>query len=171
MPKIIEISLPEYTIAHEPDHKQIGKLVDDKIREHFQGQVIVARGVSSKEHDKSLNELAEIIKHTGTDRYDPARAGDRYDNVKGKHIDLFAFRRKVTPRMDLFRHISWGFYHGAKAVHGKPVRIDIVTIYDAAQLQAVVHQYEGRDDIKRDGYKFKDPANKARAVIGIIKIL
>jgi hypothetical protein len=139
---------------------------------HFAGQTIVVRGLSSKEHsDKSIDELVDIIKVTGTDRYDPKRTGDRYDNIKGKQIDLFAFRRKVTPKMELFQDISWGFYHGAKAIHGKPVRIDILIIYDAAQLKAVVHQYEGRDDIKRDGYVFRESDDKNAAVIGIIKIL
>lgn len=170
--KVYSVSLPQYTLDKEPDHKAIGKLVDEVIKEKFEGQTIVVRGISSVAHpDKTLDDLVKIIKHTGSDRYDPERAGDRYDNIEGKYIDLFAFRRKVTPRMKLFKDISWGFYHGAKAIHGKPVRIDILTIYDASQLKAVVHQYEGRVDIKRDGFIFKDPSNKQAALLGIIKIL
>ena len=72
--------------------------------------------------------------------------------------------------MELFKDISWGFYHGAKAIHGKPVRIDLLTIYDASQLKAVVHQYEGRDDIKRDGFVFKNPDSKPAALLGIVHI-
>ena len=48
--------------------------------------------------------------------------------------------------MRLFKDLSWGFYHGSIAVHGKPTRIDILTIYDAAKLKRVLHQYEGRND-------------------------
>lgn len=169
--KLLTISLPQYTIDEEPDHKAIGKLVDEVIKENFVGQTVIVRGISSKEHsDKMLDQLIEIIKNKGTDRYDPERQGDRYENIRGKHIDLFAFRRKVTPKMELFKDISWGFYHGAKAIHGKPVRIDLLSIYDASQLQAVVHQYEGRDDIKRDGFVFRQPENKPNALLGIIKI-
>jgi hypothetical protein len=169
---ITEVSLPEYSIEKEPDYKAVGKKVDDVIKQHFAEQTIVVRGLSSKQHpDKSIDELVDIIKATGTDRYDPERAGDRYENIKGKQIDLFAFRRKVMPDMELFKDISWGFYHGAKAIHGKPVRIDLLIIYDAAQLKAVVHQYEGRDDIKRDGFVFKQPDNKPATLLGIIKVL
>ncbi|HVX48071.1 MAG TPA: hypothetical protein VHA05_01810 [Candidatus Saccharimonadales bacterium] len=172
MTKILTVELPRYTVETEPDHKSIGKVVDEVIKQNFAGQVIVVRGISSNQHpDKSDDELIETIKKTGTDRYDPERAGDRYENIDGKRIDLFAFRRKVTPSMELFKDISWGFYHGSKEIHGEPVRIDILTIYDATQLKAVVHQYEGRDDIKRDGYIFKNPDNKAAALLGIIKIV
>jgi hypothetical protein len=168
---VYEVNVPEYTIDREPDHKAIGKIVDDVIKQHFANQTIVVRGLSSKEHpDKTLDQLIETIQQLGTDRYDPQKTGDRYGNIKGKHIDLFAFRRKVTPRMKLFQDISWGFYHGAKAIHGKPVRIDLLTIFDASQLKAMVHQYEGRDDIKRDGFVFRQPENKTDALLGIIKV-
>lgn len=169
--KLLSIEVPQYTVEKEPDHRTIGKVVDKVIKDNFLGQTIIVRGLSSKAHPgKTIDELTEIIKREGTDRYDPERIGDRYENIKGKHIDLFAFRRKVTPRMQLFKDISWGFYHGAKAIHGEPVRIDILTVYDAAQLKAVVHQYEGREDIKRDGFVFKDSANKAAALLAIISI-
>ncbi len=169
--KLLTVNLPQYTVDKEPDHKAIGKVVDEEIKEHFAGQTIIVRGISSSAHpNKTVDELIEVIKQTGTDRYNPERAGDRYENIKGKHIDLFAFRRKVTPRMELFKDISWGFYHGAKAIHGKPVRVDLLIIYDASQLKAVVHQYQGRDDIKRDGFVFKNPANKSAALLGIVQI-
>jgi hypothetical protein len=169
--KILSVNIPQYKVETEPDHKAIGKLVDEVIKENFTGQTVVVRGLSSAAHpDKKFEELVEIIKQQGTDRYDPQRMGDRYENIKGKQIDLFAFRRKVMPRVELFKDISWGFYHGAKTIHGEPVRIDLLTIYDASQLKAVAHQYKGRIDIKRDGFVFINPHNKAAALIGIIKI-
>lgn len=168
--KLLSVNVPQYEVHKEPDHKAIGKVVDRVIKSNFESQTIVVRGLSSEAHDKTVEDLVQIIKENGTDRYNPDRRGDRYENIKGKHIDLFAFRRKVTPRMELFKDVSWGFYHGAKAIHGKPVRIDLLTVYDASQLKAVVHQYEGRTDIKRDGYVFKNPEDKTSALIGIIKI-
>lgn len=169
--KILSVSVPQYVVDTEPDHKVIGKIVDEVIKSNFAGQTIIVRGLSSIAHpDKTLDELVKAIQQEGTDRYNPERVGDRYENIKRKHIDLFAFRRKVTPRMELFKDISWGFYHGAKAIHGKPVRIDLLTIYDASQLKAVVHQYEGRDDIKRDGFVFKNPDDKESALLAVMKI-
>lgn len=169
--KILSLAVPQYTIDSEPNHRDVGKIVDAVIKNNFERRTVIVRGLSSTAHpDKTLDELVEIIKQQGTDRYDQDRMGDRYENIKGKHIDLFAFRRKVTPKMELFKDISWGFYHGAKAIHGEPVRIDILIVYDASHLRAVVHQYEGRDDIKRDGFVFKNPADKKTAILGIIKI-
>lgn len=168
---VFTVHLPEYNVDTEPNHKSIGKVVDDCLKEHFLEQTVVVRGLSSGEHaDKSAEELIEIIKQSGTDRYDPERVGDRYENIKGKHIDLFAFRRKITERTQLFKDLSWGFYHGSIAIHGKPVRLDILTIYDASQLKAAVHQYEGRTDIKRDGFVFINPSDKVGALKAIIKI-
>lgn len=170
--KLIDLDLLQYQIDKEPDYKAIGKIVDDELRKHFMGRTIVARGIGSSEHPgKTIDELIEIIKRDGTDRYDPSRNGDRYENIQGKRIDLFGFRRKVTSRMQLFRDVAYGFYHSAISIHGKPTRIDILTIYDAAKLKAVVHQYEGRTDKKRDGYIFRDPAHRADAVLGVIKIV
>jgi hypothetical protein len=134
-------------------------------------QTIVVRGIGSSEHPgKTIDELIEIILTSGTDRYDSAHKGDRYENIQGKHIDLFGFRHKITPRTKLFKDIIYGFYHGAISIHGKPTRIDILIIYDASKLKAVVHQYEGRTDKKRDGFIFKDPMHKTEALRGIIKI-
>lgn len=165
------IRLPEYRVASEPDYKAIGKIVDDEVRKHFTGRTIVARGIGSSEHPgKTINELVEIIKRDGTDRYDPNRRGDRYETIGNKHIDLFGFRCKVGPHMQLFKDVVYGFYHSALGIHGKAVRIDILIIYDAAKLKAVLHQYEGRTDKKRDGFVFREPVRKQDALLGIIKI-
>lgn len=172
MTPVINVHLPEYRLDAEPDHVALGKIVDAELKKHFMGQTVVARGIGSSEHPgKSINELMEIIQRDGTDRYSPKRKGDRYENIQGKHIDLFGFRRKITPHTQLFKDIIYGFYHGAIAIHGKPTRIDILLIYDALKLKAVLHQYEGREDKKRDGFAFKEPNNKAEALLGIIKIM
>lgn len=133
---VYAISLPQYQVDKEPDHKAIGVVFDKEIKKHFLGQSVIVRGVASSEHpDKSIDELIEIIKRTGSDRYDPDRVGDRYENIQGKHIDLFAVPEKITESSEVFSTLVWGFYHSAIVIHGYPMRIDIVTIYDAAQLE------------------------------------
>ena len=168
---VLTVPLHDYTVDIEPDHGAIGRRVDDAIRERFTGHKIVARGLSADDHPgHDVDELINIILTSGTDRYDPDRPGDRYAAIGGKRIDLFGFRRAVTPRMNLFANLSWGFYHGSIEIHGHPTRLDIVTIYDARQLRAVLHQYEGRPDRKRDGFRFADPQRPAAAVLGIVKL-
>lgn len=170
-PPVFSVAVPEYQVETEPNHRAVGKIVDAVIKEHFLGQTLVVRGIGSLEHPgKSVDGLIATIQALGTDRYDPARKGDRYENVAGKHIDFFAFRRKIMPTTELFKDISWGFYHGAKKIHGRPVRIDILLLYDASQLKAILHRYADRIDAKRDGFVFKDPTNKQTALLGIIKI-
>lgn len=169
---VFTVSAPDYQVHSEPDHKAIGKQIDAVIKDHFMGRTVVIRGISSlAHHGKTLDELVDVIEQEGTDRYDPDRLGDRYENLERKHIDLFAFRRKVSANMQFFKDMSWGFYHGSIALHRQPTRINLLLIYDAAKLQRVLHQYPGRDDKKRDGFVFKDPRNKRGALIGLIKIL
>lgn len=171
MTKLLEIDVPEYNISSTPDHLAIGKRVDGLIKQNFMSQTILVRGVASSEHsNKSIDGLIEVIQENGTDRYDSKRVGDRYKNIEGKHIDLFAFPVTVTKTTEVFQHIVWGFYHSAIGVHGRPMRIDIVTIYDAGQMEQVSHQYEGREDVKDDGFAFKDPQDKTSALLGIIRI-
>lgn len=168
---VYTIHLPQYRVDAEPDDRAIGKILDDKIKELFLGQALVVRGIASSEHPgKSIDDLIEIIKQSGTDRYDPKRAGDRYENIEGKRIDFFGFPAMISPDTELFYQMFWGFYHSAKAIHGKPVRIDIVIIYDAAEVQQVVHQYEGRDEIKNDGFIFKFPENRQHAVKAVFQL-
>jgi hypothetical protein len=165
------IDLPQYQVDSEPHYRAIGRIFDDELKNYFLGQSLVIRGIASSEHPgKTVDELIEIIKNTGTDRYNPERKGDRYENSEGKRIDFFAFPVRVDQNMEFFHQMIWGFYHSAKAVHGYPVRIDIVTIYDAAQLQQVEHQYEGQNEVKDDGFTFKFPANKPAAVKAIFKL-
>lgn len=170
--KIIEINIPEYAVDKEPDYRSIGKLLDNILKQHFLEKSVLVRGIASSEHSgKSLEELIEIINLKGTDRYDPNQAGDRYDNMENKHIDLFAFPANVTQSADICHQIIYGFYYSSISVHGRPMRIDVVTIYDANQMTQVIHKYEGRNDTKDDGFVFKYPKDKQSALIGIIKIL
>lgn len=169
--EVIELSLPEYTADKEPDHKAIGKKVDDVLKQHFMGQTVLIRALGSMEHlGKSVDDMIEIIKATGTDRYDPERPGDRYQNHQGKHIDLFALRRTISERSKIFWQLSWSFYKAPLRIRGFPVRVDILVLYDPKQLKSVTHQPVGHPSVKRDGFVFRNPDAKASAVLGIIKL-
>lgn len=169
---ISEIKTPPYDITSEPDDRAIGAVVDSELRKLFPGKRVLVRAIASSEHPgKTVDELVDIIVQTGTDRYDPVRVGDRYDNVDNKHIDLFAFQADLNTNDAVFGQAVWGFYHSSKSVHGYPMRIDIVIVYDATKMNQVTHRYEGRNDTKDDGFSFKDPASKPDALLGIIKLV
>ena len=150
---ISEVNIPSYDIEKEPDDKAIGEIVDNELKKRFSGKQVLVRAVASSEHHgKTVEELLQVIAQTGTDRYDPKRTGDRYENIEDKHIDLFAFPADISPDTVIFNQAVWGFYHSSKAVHGYPMRIDIVIVYDATKMNQVIHQYEGREDLKDDGF-------------------
>lgn len=170
---VYTIHLPEYQVTTKPDYKVLGRIVDDELKKHFMGQMIGLRALGSQEHPgRSINELVEIIKRDGTDRYDPERGGDRYDNTENKHIDLFLLRRKISDRSKIFWQLAWSFYESPLKLRGQPVRVDILVIYDLAKLKAVrtTHIHEGYLVTKQDGFVFKEPNKKNEAVFGIIKV-
>jgi len=171
--KVFTVYAPDYRIDIQPDYKAVGAIIDTELKKHFVGQMVGLRALGSQEHPgKTIDDLVEIIKRDGTDRYDPKRNGDRYDNVEGKHIDLFLLRRKITEKSKIFWQFVWSFYESPLKVRGYPVRADILVVYDLSKLKVVrtIHTHEGRPITKRDGYIFRDAANKADAVLGVIKI-
>jgi hypothetical protein len=130
--------------------------------------------LGSEEHpDKSIDDLIEIIKKLGHDRYDPKRLGDRYENISNVDIDFFALEFEVGKKEE--ECIKWAlnsFYEWPLKNKSYPVRVDIGIVYDLSKLKIVEHRYLGREDeIKRDGFVFKYPENKPDAILGIIKIL
>jgi len=170
--KVLNVHLPHYNLDLEPDHKNIGKPVDELLKQHFMGQTVLIRALGSMEHpNKSVDEMIKIIETTGTDRYDPERTGDRYANIQGRYIDLYALRRTISARTKLFWQLSWSFYQSPLKTRGYPVKVDILVVYDPKQLKAVVHQPEGHPHVKRDGFVFKHPEDKSAAILGIIKII
>jgi len=170
---IYTINLTEYQVTTKPDYKAIGVFVDNELKKHFMGQMVGLRALGSQEHPgKSIDDLVEIIKRDGTDRYDSERNGDRYDNIENKHIDLFLLRRKISAKSKIFWQLAWSFYESPLKLRGTSVRVDLLVIYDLAKLKAVrtTHTHEGYPVTKRDGFVFREPDKKNEAVLGIVKI-
>lgn len=170
---VYELHLPEYQINEEPHHEAIGAKVDDFIKKYFVGEYVAIRCLGSSEHPgKSTDEVIEIIKTLGHDRYEANRQGDRYENNEGKKIDFFAFDYHVDKDSKMFSVFTWPFYHWRREVTGTPVRIDIIILYDPTKLEQIEFTYPGREhEGKRsDGFVFKDQNNKPGAIKGIIKI-
>lgn len=169
---VYRVKVPEYQVNTRPDFKIIGTKIDYHIIKHFLGQKLSIRCISSRDHSKkSVTDLVKIIKKLGTDRYNPNCKGDRYDNVENKHIDIFALDFKITKRGKYLEKFIEPFYSWPKKFGRKPIKLDLVILYDRTKLKKIIHKYEGRKDIKKDGFVFKEPNNKIDAVKGIIKIL
>ncbi|MAG47536.1 hypothetical protein CL617_02945 [archaeon] len=169
---VYQIKIPEYTVKEKPDWVNIGIKIDKKIKKHFPNKKIAIRCLSSKDHKgKSISQVINIIKKIGHDRYNPKRKGDRYENIQNKHIDFFALGFTVKPKTIMLENFIESFYVWPLKFNKKPTRLEIVIIYDLSKLKRIPHQYEGRNDIKKDGFVFKNPKNKKEALLGIMKIL
>lgn len=169
---VYQIKVPEYHVRAKPNYGVIGAKIDVIVKKHFLGNKVAMRCLGSQEHKgKSVDDLVKIIKKIGSDRYDPHRKGDRYENIEGKHIDFFALDFKIKERGEYLRHFIEPFYYWPKQSRGTPVRVDIIIIYDLSKLKRVIHKYVGRTDTKRDGFVFRDHKNKSSAIKGIIKVL
>ena len=104
--------------------------------------------------------------------YDPNRKGDRYENLDKLPIDFFALDFEVKQEEAYFEHFLEPFYFWPITDRGKPIRIDIAIVYDLSKLKVVEHRYVGREnELKKDGFIFREPEHKTDAVLGIIKIL
>lgn len=167
-----KIMIPKVYADNVPDFSKFGKKVDDALKKHFLNKRVVLRTLSSQEHpDKSADDLIKIIKALGHDRYDPNIKGDRYENREGKHIDIFGWDLKIEKDGEYLADFMEPFYFWPLSQGKEPQRLDIVIIYDPAQLEIVEHTYEGREsEVKRDGFVFKFPNDKPAAILGIIKI-
>lgn len=100
---ICEVKLPHYNVVEEPNHDIIGEEVERLIEEQFLGRKIAIRAIGSMKHNgKSQDELVEIIRKLGYDRYDPNRVVDRYENIENKQIDFFALDFLVKKNFRFF---------------------------------------------------------------------
>ncbi len=167
------IEIPEIYEDNKPNFEKYGRIIDGCLKEHFLGKKVAIRVLGSCEHpNRTQDELIEIIKEIGHDRYDADRTGDRYENIENKEIEIFAMPPYVVKENEeYFKNFLIPFYYWPIKQRGYPVRVDIAIIYNPALLIEVPHIYKGREnELKKDGFVFKDPKNKSNAIIGIIKI-
>ena len=109
------------------------------------------RLISSQDHDISRDELIEIIKNTGTDRYDADRQHIFYDHY-GKHdFDFFAGSSTTDSLEADIKEAVELFPSRTKGDRGYEVHPDIVVIYDGdkcTELDGVYDYNSGSDCYK-----------------------
>jgi len=168
---IIKIDCPEYILDKHLDLKKVGQCIDRALVDHFDGKKVVLRTLSSHEHKMSFAELIQKIEQLGYDRYDPERIGDRYSTIDGKHIDFFGRPCVVSSNKTLSLPLLEGFHIYGARFHGRPfAQRNIWLVYDRLALKSVMHMDENGGRVKRDGYVFKNPENKPKALLGILVI-
>lgn len=176
--KIVEVSIPEYTLENKPDYKVVGEKVDKVISENFEGRFL-ARSLSIMDHPQyTLDELVDIIVRTGTDKYDPNRKGVAHETFGAYDLDLQAGEIVVKDGKVISEPFSEDvrrFYENTLLDRGYRLRIDLIVLYDPSKFiraVKVIPEHPGTDaHLEEYLWKFKDKENKPQAVVGIVKIL
>jgi hypothetical protein len=176
--KIISISIPEYTIDHQPDYQTIGQKIDKAIQENFEGKYLL-RALSMLDHPQfKIDELVNIILTTGTDKYDPARKGVSHEEFEPYKPDLQAGEIIIQNGKLIGESLSEDvrrFYENTLLDRGYRLRIDLITLYDPEQMipaEKVDHTKPSTDKhLEQYLWRFKNPEHKPLAVKGVVKIL
>lgn len=186
MTKVIEVRLPEYNVKKKPDYVKLGRKVDRIMEKSFNDGKYILRAISTDEHPQlSLNELAQTVIKTGTDKYEHGRKGAAHKEFSGYDYDIQAGKiliksgklqlPKSNKHRTEFGDIIWHFYEHAPHDRRYSVRIDLLLIYDSSKLKKARKFHPKarslRKGLNRYLYKFKNPENKREALLGIVKIL
>ena len=177
-PKIVTISIPEYKIDKQPDYVAVGSQIDKAVQENFEGTFLV-RELSMIDHPQyTLDQMADIILKTGTDKYDPSRKGVAYEEFEPYKPDLQAGEVIIKDGKivgESFSEDIRRFNENTLIDRGYQLRIDLVVIYDPKQMvQAEKLDYTKpgtEPHLEQYLWRFKDPERKSDAVMGIVKIL
>ena len=176
-PKVIEISIPEYTIETQPDYKAVGDKIDKAITDNFEGTFLL-RALSMIDHPKyTLDEFTDIILKTGTDKYDPDRKGVAHEEFEPYKPDIQSGEITIKNHKLISEPFSEDvrrFYENTLLDRGYRLRIDLIVLYDPKQFVRAEKVDYTKPDVAPHLieylWKFKDPDNKPKAVAGIIKI-
>lgn len=177
-PRIVTVHLPEYTIDKQPDYTIIGSRIDRVIGKNFEGNFAL-RALSITDHPQyTLDQLVEIIIKTGTDKYDPDRKGVAHEEFEPYQADLQAGLITIKNGQKLgesFGEDIRRFYENALLDRGYRLRIDLIVLYDPKQLNQATKIDDSKPGtsayLEQYLWRFNNPKNKSKAVLGIIKIL
>jgi hypothetical protein len=170
--------LPEYRIEAQPDYVALGQKIDQALEENFEGDFL-DRALSTYDHPQhTVDQLAEIILRTGTDKYDPERKGVAHEEFEPYQADLQAGSISIKDGKlaePYGQRLIKLFYENVLLDRGYRLRIDLIVLYDPSQMMLAEKVDQAKPSIEphleKYLWRFKNPSNKAAAVKGIIKIL
>ncbi|MFH1780638.1 MAG: hypothetical protein ABH841_01360 [Candidatus Nealsonbacteria bacterium] len=137
------------------------------------------RALSITDHPQhTVDQLADIILKTGTDKYDPDRKGVAHKEFEPYRPDLQAGLLTVENGKivgESFSEDVRRFYEKALLDRGYRLRIDLLVLYDPkqmAQAEKVDYTKPGtQPHLEKYLWRFRYPEHKPDVLVGIIKIL
>lgn len=168
MTKQLNLECPSYVFGDSLKLETVGDCIDKALLADFAGKSVVIRGIQSGKHDLDKEGLVASILESGTDRND--RESINEVKVSDEEIGLFglACRIQETP---FVLPILEGFHRWKpKSLERPQLKVDIWMIYDATMLENVEYTHSKYNVKAKDGYRFKDSANKGQALLGLAVI-
>ena len=176
--KIVSVGIPEYTVGTKPDYAKVGAKIDKILEENFSGKFL-ERVIGLQDHaEYTLDELVDIIVKLGTDKYDPERKGVAHEQFDPYKPDIQAGDIEISngklsePYGETLIKL---FYENVMLDRGYHVRVDLILLYDPKQMiraeRVDLTKPSVDSDLEQYLWKFKDPNNKQKALMGIVKIL
>lgn len=177
-PKIVTISIPEYKIDSQLDYQKVGAQIDSALQDNFEGTFLL-RALSAADHPNlTLDQFADIIIQTGTDKYDPNRKGVAHEEFDPYKPDLQAGEVIIKEGKlvgESFSEDVRRFYENTLLDRGYRLRIDLIVLYDPTQMvkaeKVDMDKPNVDEHLEQYLWRFKNPDQRPGAVKGIIKIL
>ena len=165
--KLLHIQCPEYKFDENLNLKKAGQCIDAALIDSFVNKNVVLRGIQSGKHEIPKDKIIEQILKTGSDRFESENSNEV--KVSDIDIDLFGLACKIAGSISL--PILDGFHKWKPKCLERPQRrLDIWMIYDANQLENVEYFHNHYKVMAHDGYVFKDPKHKTKALLGVLVI-
>jgi hypothetical protein len=153
---VIEVKI-QYDGNKAPDYKAISAQIDEHLRKHFKGQIIV-HPISQEEHpDRNIEDvLKDLIQH-GTEKAEVQDKGKQPD--KKSKYDFLGNYHTINEKSNVM---------GAYAKDNQ-LKVDLIAVYDSEHVEKT--NYSDKSKGIGDAYKFKQPDKKQTALKGVLKIV
>lgn len=166
--KCIYLDCPAYEFNENTNLKAISRVIDNCIIDNFYGKNIVLRGIQSKKHNITKQEIINHILKTGSDKYELINSNEV--KVSDKQIDLFGYACNTNSSPITLNTLEGFHKWKPKSLERPQLKVDIWMIYDANQLNNIEYHHSYYNVKASDGYNFKSPDNKPAALIGMVII-
>lgn len=147
--KVLEIELPDYKIETPLDYDFFGKKLDDLLLANLPEGAYLERSIGLIDHPGlSLDQLTDLVKKHGTDKYDPSRKSIFDEEFSSFRFDIHASEFGIRAGELLFDHQhNLSTYSGQNIYcfhkltpfdRGYAIRLNLLMVYDKNLLHPAI---------------------------------
>ena len=154
---------------NRPNFELISQPIRSYLKSQFMNKRIGLRMLGSEEHpNKTVDDLIEIIRQKGHDRYDLNWGANKYGKIDPGEIALFMLELEIGQELGIdgeeqIMHALNSFYFYCD----EPVRVDIAIVYDLSGVKLEKIWYAGEQEL---AHVFINTAKASESVLRLLKI-